>query len=196
MKISIEHAMAAIRAAKFGTHITPRDVSGILDGVSGVTFASITTATRVALAAANKDVEIYKVVVANVQLFNNVTADVYLEAVKRSATKLGDDATGFVTSKPHYTHTDCYSVVHNANTDTYYLYAIYNSSHSVYVKDGAFIDKAQVAALCTPSAAKAMLAGQTTTVNIKNMVEHDVTVRTPKLSSIVSITAMKQTISV
>lgn len=195
--ISIEQANAAVAAMKNRIQITPQEVASLLDNTRGVTFAAITTVSKVALAAAHKHVEIYKVVTANVQLFNNVTADVYAQAVKRSAEKLGGDASGFVTSAAHFIHTpECYSVVHNPDLDTYYLYAIYNSSKSVYVMNGELVSKTTVALHCTPSAARAMLSDNKVITNIKNDVKHDVIVRTPKLSSIVSITAMKQTASV
>lgn len=196
MKIEDSHALAAIAAHRCGTHITQQQVVQLLDPVRGVTFSNITTVTRQPLAAANREREVFKVTVANVQLFNGVEVDVYAAAVKRSAARLGQDASAFESSGNHFTHTDCYSVVVNERLNTHYLYAVYNRASSVYVLDGRVVDKAAVAELCTPSVAKTLLNPRPTVRNVTHDLEHDVIVRTPRLDSIVSITAMRQTVTV
>lgn len=146
----------------------------------GVTFAQVDYSTQVKTAAAHKDKTVTKQVTANVQLFDSVKNDVYVNAVKRAAEKLGQDASNFEASKSHFTHTDCYSIV--VNNGTYYLYCIYNSAKSRYYIDGKECSKQEVMELLTPSARKAMESK--TTHNKTNDIEHDVIIRTIKLSNI------------
>ena len=87
-------------------------------------------------------------------------------------------------------------MVVNERLNAHYLYAVYNRASSVYVLDGRVVDKAAVAELCTPSVAKSLLNPSPTVRNVTHDVEHDVIVRTPRLDSIVSITAMRQTVTV
>ena len=164
-----DQAVASIQALGTGSRITKSDVTALLNKVHGVTFAGITTVTKVGLAAAHTAVTIHKVTVSSVQLFNNVTADVYAKAVNRSATRSAV-TTEYVASRPHFVH----------------QLAIYTHSRSVYVMDGKLVNKDGVAALCTPSAARIML----------NVPTASVVVRTPKLSSIVRLCAMGHTLLV
>ena len=181
-----DQAVASIQALGTGSRITKSDVTALLNKVHGVTFAGITTVTKVGLAAAHTAVTIHKVTVSSVQLFNNVTADVYAKAVNRSATRSAV-TTEYVASRPHFVHSpECYGVVHNTSLACDYLYAIYTHSRSVYVMDGKLVNKDGVAALCTPSAARIML----------NVPTASVVVRTPKLSSIVRLCAMGHTLLV
>ena len=186
----MEHTLAlqAIQLQQSGIAITPADVSAMLANVRGTTFATITQVTKVATAAAHKAVTINKVTEASVQLFNNINefTSVYANAVKRDA-----GVTEFTVQDNYFEHTDCYSVVKHKTKDAYYLYAIYNTAKSVYIKDGQELSKAEVAEYLTPSAARALLDPQPT-LNVLNNVEHSVAVRTVALANIVSIVAQKQ----
>src|SRR5574343_319886 len=130
----------------------------------GVTFAQVDYSTQVKTAAAHKDKEVRKQVSANVQLFDSVKNDVEK-------------------GKSHFVHTDCYSIVEN--NGVYYLYCIYNSAKSKYYIDGNEVIKEQVMELLTPSARKAMESK--VTHNKTNDIEHDVVIRTIKLSNIEQI---------
>lgn len=149
----------------------------------GTTFAQVEYSTQVKTAAAHKDKVVKKQVSANVQLFDSVKNDVYVQAVKRAAERLGNDASNFEASTSHFTHTDCYSIVEN--NGTYYLYCIYNSAKSRYSINGKECSKQEVMELLTPSARKAMESK--TTHNKTNDVEHNVIIRTIKLSNIEQI---------
>lgn len=149
----------------------------------GVTFAQVDYSTQVKTAAAHKDKEVRKQVSANVQLFDSVKNDVYVQAVKRAAEKLGQEVNEFEKGKSHFVHTDCYSIVEN--NGVYYLYCIYNSAKSKYYIDGNEVIKEQVMELLTPSARKAMESK--VTHNKTNDIEHDVVIRTIKLSNIEQI---------
>lgn len=181
-------AQQAIQLQQCGHAITPADVSNVLATVKGTTFATITQVTKVATAAKHKLVTINKVTEAQVQLFNNIKefTSVYANAVKRDA-----GVTEFTVQDNYFEHTDCYSVVKHKTKDSYYLYAIYNTAKSVYVKDGLELTRAEVAEYMTPSGAQALLAPQPT-YNVLNGIEHTVAVRTVALANVVSIVANKQ----
>lgn len=191
-------ALQAIELQRNGTAITPADVSNMLATVRGTTFATITQVTRVTTAAAHKAVTINKVTEASVQLFNNISefTSVYANAVKRSANKIAENdpalVQGFTAQSNYFEHTDCYSVVKHKTKDAYYLYAIYNSAKSVYVKDGVELTKAEVAEYLTPSAARELLTPYDHNLNVTHDVLHDVQVRVVALGNIVSIVANKQ----
>lgn len=174
-----------------GTTITAQQVQELIDDVKGVTFAQVVSVTDVKPSAAHKAVSIKKVTAANVQLFNNLkNFDVFARAVKRDA-----GVADWVQGETWYEHTDCFSLVkHKQNSDVY-LYAIYNGADSQLLVDGVPATKAEVAQYLTPSDAKKML-GDGTTYNATNGVEHSVVVRVLKLSSLVSITAMGDKVSV
>ena len=178
-------------------HITAIDVAHLLQNVKGTTFASIITVTKVGTAAQHKQEQIFKVTTATVQLFNNITDDtsVYKNAVERSVNKLSNEQTNFEVSETWFEHTACYSVVQHKTTKDQYLYAIYNNAKSVYVHNNELISTVKAASYCTPSAAKQIL-DHTPTLNKTNNVEHNVIVRTIKLSSIVELKAMKQVLTV
>lgn len=191
-------AVATVHAQQHGTHITATDVENILKNVKGTTFASIITVTDVALSAANKAEKIYKVTSAQVQLFNNINefTNVYENAVKRSAAGQ-ENVESFTSQENYFLHTDCYSIVqHKSDPDKKYLYAIYNRAESVYVHNNKIVDVQHVATFCTPSAQKALLEVKEPTHNVTHDITHNVTVRVIKLSSIVQINAMKQTLTV
>lgn len=189
-------AFAAIQAQQNNTYISVADVTQLLDTVRGTTFASIAYVTKVATAAAHKAVDIKKVTIANVQLFNNLSeyTNVYENAVKRSATKLGEDATAvaaFESAGNWFEHTDCYSIVKHKTKEQYYLFAIYGKAESLYVVDGKIATKQEVAAYLTKSAAETLLNADGTTHNVTHDITHGVVVRVVGLDNIVSIIAQK-----
>ena len=194
----MEHceALAAIQAQQNNTYISQADVSRLLDNVRGTTFASIAYVTKVATAAAHKAVDIKKVTIANVQLFNNLSeyTNVYENAVKRSATKLGEDATAvaaFESAGNWFEHTDCYSIVKHKTKEAYYLWAIYNRAESLYVIGNNVVSKEEVAQFLTPASARDLLADDSITYNVGHDVQHSVIVRVVGLQNIVSIIAQK-----
>jgi hypothetical protein len=178
-----------------------QNIKALLANTS-VTFASITTRTKVATAAAHKHMDIQKHTVANVQLFNKIGefTQVYANAVKRSAAKLGDTnaakAEDFVAQESNYTHfEDCYSLLAlKTDSSKLYLYVIYNNAKSSYTVNGQQATKAEIAQYLTKSAAQKLLESNSVVHNKTEDLMHTVQVRTIKLESIVSITANKQTI--
>jgi len=195
-------AQEVIKLQQTGTSITADQVKELLKDVKGTTFASMLTVTKVKLAAANKDMDIFKVTSARVQLFNNIHSDtsVYANAVKRSAAKdesnNQENVQNFEVQENYFEHTDCYSVVrHKADHTKLYLYAIYNGAESVYVHGDKILTKAQVATYCTPAEAKKLLDPEPT-YNVGNQVAHSVVPRALKLESIIQLRAMKQTLEV
>jgi hypothetical protein len=193
----MEHkeAFAAIQAQQNSTFISVADVEQLLKTVRGTTFASIAYVTKVATATAHKAVDIKKVTVANVQLFNNLNefTNVYENAVKRSATKLGEDAAkveSFESAGNWFEHTDCYSVVKHKTKEQFYLFAIYGKAESLYVKDGVVIDKVIVGSYLTKSACEALFSDGTTH-NVTHDITHSVVVRVVELHNIVSMIAQK-----
>ena len=95
--LTLATAQAALAAHATANAITAPQVMQQLQTVRGVTFANVTQVTKVATAAAHKAVNIQKVSVANVQLFNTVNdySAVYAAAVKRSTAgeqQLGEPA--------------------------------------------------------------------------------------------------------
>lgn len=170
----------------------------LLEGKS-TTFASIDYSTRVATAAKHKDVNVQKLVHANVQLFSNINAatSVFKNAVKRSADKLDNDkdsVENFVVQENYFVHTDCYSIVEHRTNGKKYLYAIFNNAQSSYMIDNKPATSEEVIALLTPSAAKKMQDTSGIVYNQANNIQHDVQVRTISLENIISITASKQTV--
>ena len=199
--LNTQTAQQALQAHANNNTITQQQVAALLANVS-TTFAQIVYVTKVATAAAHKNVNIVKVVSANVQLFANINAatSVFANAVKRSAAKLDNNAdavANFTAQSNYFTHTNVYSLVQHKQTNAMYLYAIYNNASSLYFIDGALATKQQVAQYLTASAAKQLLAeGPAVTHNVTHNVTHAVKVRTVALANLVSITANKQQVSV
>lgn len=200
--ITLHEALAAKQAQENNNCITVADVEKLLVSVRGTTFATIASVTKVATAAAHKAMDISKVAISNVQLFNNLQeyTNVYENAVKRSAAKLpvANDPIAVATFEAQsnwFEHTDCFSVVKHKAKDEFYLYAIYNKAESVYLHNGCIVDKHFVAQYLTKSAAEALFSDGTSH-NVANDVTHNVIVRVLKLSSIVSIVAQKQLLAV
>ena len=159
---------------------------------ASVTFAQISYKSTIKTSAANKHLNVYKVVNANVQVFKNINAltSVYKNAVQKNA-----NINDFTVSEAHFAHSkQCYSIVHNANLNTLYLYCIFNSvSNTTYYINDVVASKAQIADLLTASALKAFYSDNVTH-NVTNNVTHSIICRTIKLSNLISITANKQTI--
>ena len=199
--LNTQTAQQALQAHANNNTITQQQVAALLANVS-TTFAQIVYVTKVATAAAHKNVNIVKVVSANVQLFANINAatSVFANAVKRSAAKLDNDAdavANFTAQSNYFTHTSVYSLVQHKQTNAMYLYAIYNNASSLYFINGQLATKQQVAQYLTASAAKQLLAeGPAVTHNVTHNVTHAVKVRTVALANLVSITANKQQVSV
>jgi len=180
--------------------VTADTVTDILKSARGTTFASIRYATDVPVSAKNKSKTVRKMTVANVQLFNNLNdfTNVYENAVKRSATKIGGNATenveNFASQGNYFEHTDCYSVVRNKKNGKKYLFAIFNNAKSSYFVNDKEASKEEVATLLTPSAASKLLSDDNTVHNVSNNVVHGVHVRTISLDNILSINTQNQKI--
>ena len=199
--LNLQQAQTALTAHANNVQITAQQIGELLQNKS-TTFAQIVYCTVVATAAAHKDINIVKVVSANVQLFANILAatQVFANAVKRSAAKLATNDPAaiqqFTQQSNYFTHTEVYSVVAHKQTNALYLYAIYNAASSVYFVNGAVATKQQVAQYLTASAAAKLLAASAPTHNVANNVTHNVKVRTIALANLVSITANKAQVSV
>jgi hypothetical protein len=191
-------ATTALNQHSTGISITAGDVAALLSPLKGTTFANVTQVTPVKVAARFKDLDIKKVTIANVQLFNNLKeyTYVYSAAVKRSAEKIQtndqDKVENFEKSDNWFEHTECFSVVKHKSKPQFYLFALYNNAESVYTLDDQSVSKEIVADFCTPSEAKKLLDDSGIVENKKNGIEHTVIARTIDLSNIVSIKAMKQ----
>ena len=166
---------------------------------AGTNFAGVEYTTKVQTAAAHKALDVQKQVVANVQLFASIkdARNVFEAAVKRSASKLDNDAdavANFEAQSNYYTHDDdCYSIVQHKQNGRKYLYAIFNNVSSVvYTIDGAVATKQQVAELLTASARAKFESNDSTVVNKAHGIEHDVQVRTIALDNVKKVVANKQ----
>lgn len=162
-------------------------------------FANISYTTTVKTAAAHKALNIQKHVTATVQIFN--TASAYTTAVKNSAAKIASNNStnvqNFKKQQASFTHlSNCYAIVHNANTNNYMLYARFiNVQSTSYTINNKAATKQQVAQYLTASAQKQLLNNSSTTHNKANNIQHNVVMRTISLSNINSITYNKQTIT-
>jgi hypothetical protein len=181
------------------TNAVAKAIAQLLANTVGTTFAQIVYYSTIALSAKNKHNVAYKLVTANVQLCNNVVYDLYTRQVQRSANAIdsndAQDVANFVASETYYTHAnDCYALAVHKTNGTQYLYCIPNNAKSAYYLNNAVSSKEEIAALCTPSAAKAMLTKQTTVHNVTNNITHTVIPKLIKLAHVVSITVNKQTV--
>jgi len=185
--LDVVAANDAISLHASGESITKQTVAELLASVKGTTFAALCSVTPVKTAAAFKDLDIRKVSVSNVQLFNNLKeyTDVYQNAVNRSA---GVD--DFQKSNSWFHHTDCFPVVEHNTNGKHYIWAIFNHADSMYIKDGVEMTTAQVAEYLTPSEAKKMLEPSSKVYNATNDLEHDVIVRTIGLDNVVWVRAV------
>jgi hypothetical protein len=169
------------------------NIKSLLNGKS-VTMAQIQYTTNVKTAAAHKNIVIQKNTNANVQLFSNIKyANVYMNAVKKSANRIGDNdkeaVESFEQTDTYYEHEDCYSIVKHRKTGKEYLYCIYNNATSEYLIDGKEVTKKDVAQYLTPSEAKKLLEDNSFVYNKANDVVHSVIVRTIGLENIKKISA-------
>ena len=171
-------------------------ITALLDQTAS-TFARVAYTTKVKTAAAFKDYDVRKHTVANVQLFANVNAatEVFANAVKKSAKKLGQDASHFESSGNYFHHTDIYSIVEHNTQDKFYLWCFYNNAKSTYSINGVPVLKADVAPLLTPAEREKLLNPTKRTHNKTHDVEHEVVIRTIGLDSITSITTRGITIT-
>ena len=162
-----------------------------------VQFASIVQCTQVACAAAHKHITILKVSYCNITVASDAQ-NLYLHAVQNSASKIAQDEqniANFTTSAASFTHTNCYSIVKNNNSNKLYLFALYNKTHaSAYycVNTNTLLTIQQVAQYLTASAAKTLLNVTNVTHNVTNNVTHTVVPRTISLQNIISLNANKQ----
>jgi hypothetical protein len=174
--------------------ISQADVETLLASTRGTTFAGLVQVTPVKLAAAHKARCIYKVTVANVQLFNNLNAftNAYQNAVRRSAARVqsNDQAAvaAFESQGNWFTHEDCYSIVrHSTKPSQKYLFGIYNFGESLYVENGAVVSKQHVAQYLTPAESDKLLNPPALVRNVTHDIEHGVIVRTVALDNIVRL---------
>lgn len=199
--LTTQNALQALALHANNKTISANAIVSALNNAS-VTFAQVTYVTPVATSAKHKDVQIKKVVCANVQLFCTLkNFDVYTKAVQRSASKIAtndeQNVANFVAQSNYYEHSaQCFSLVAHKQNAKEYLYAIYNSASSVYFIDGRVADKQQVAQYLTASASAKLLGNNNTTTNVTNNVTHDVKVRTIALENLVSIVVNKQQLTV
>ena len=175
-------------------------IANALANTSAATFASVNYNTQIKTAAAHKHNAVHKNVTANVTLFNNIKhANVYANALAKNANKTNaaqnanNNTIAQNMHNTHYAHTNCFSIVHNAKLNTYYLYCIINNAKSNYFINNAQATKQQVAELLTNSAANKLLNASATQYNKTHNVEHNLHLRTIKCSNINCITINKQT---
>jgi len=199
--LTVQNAQTALLQHANNNSINAQQVQILLQNKS-VTFANIVYCTKVATSAKFKNVNIVKVVSANVQLFANITAqNLYVQQVQRSANKIANNNTeavqNFVAQSNYFTHNaNCYSLVTHKQNNAQYLYAIYNNASSVYFINNVVATKQQVAQYLTASASAKLLQNNNTVHNVANNITHSVKVRTIALQNIVSISANKQVLTV
>jgi len=199
--LTTQNALQALALHANNKTISANAIVSALNNAS-VTFAQVTYVTPVATSAKHKNVQIQKVVCANVQLFCTLkNFDVYTKAVQRSASTIASNdaqaVDNFVAQSNYYEHDEqCFSLVAHKQNGKQYLYAIYNNASSVYFVDGRVADKQQVAQYLTASASAKLLGNNNTTHNVTNNVTHDVKVRTIALENLVSIVVNKQQLTV
>ncbi len=190
--------------------VSQRDIEQLLATTRGTTFAGLVQVTPDKLAAAHKARMIYKVTVANVQLFNNLNAftNAYQNAVRRSAARVETNDAAAVASFESqgnwFTHEECYSIVrHNTKTTQKYLFGIYNFGESLYVEAAAVatplvdplrvVSKWHVAQYMTPAEKEKLLNPPALVRNVANDIEHNVIVRTVALDNIVRLQVRGET---
>jgi hypothetical protein len=200
--LTLATAQAALAAHATANVITAQQVMQQLQTVRGVTFANVTQVTKVATAAAHRAVNIQKVSVANVQLFNTVNdySAVYAAAVKRSAAKLDatQDTSNYTPKEAWFAHdAQCFSIVYKKTDPAKtYLYAIYNNAASLLFIDNVQATKQQVAQYLTASAARDLLDTSNVVTNVEHGFMHTVQLRAVELCNIVAIKAAKQVLTV
>ena len=202
LKFTLAQAQAAQALHANNTVVTAQQVQTLLNNCA-VTFAQITYVTQVQTAAAHKALNIQKITTANVILCSNINAhtSVYANKVRKTAAAISSNnaqaVAAFTAAQNYFVHTNVHCIVQHAqHAEKQYLYAIYNSSASVYMLNNVQLTKQQVAQYLTASAAKALLQKDNTVHNVTHNITHTVQVRTIALSNIVSIRARKQLLTV
>lgn len=176
------------------------DVQNILRNTI-TTFAHVVQATPVKLAAKNKDRNICKLSTVNVVISSSHAT--YENAVKNSATKLGNDADKVAEFKPQaakFTRDEkCAALAVSNNRGlpmlVYMTYPNPRSAGKRYFIDAdtnELMTAEQVAELMTPSAAKQLLEPSTTQHNKKYDIEHTVNTRSVYLHNVIKVIANKQ----
>lgn len=202
MQITLDQVSAALAARANNNVVTVAQVEELLASTKGVTFANVHQFTQVATAAKFKAENIFKFTIANITLANNLKdfTNVYENKVKRTAAQIeGNDEQAvaqFESAGNYFHHTPCYSIVKHNNKEEFYLFALYNKSTSVYLHNGQVVSKEYVADYLTASAAKTLLEDKDTVTNKTHGIEHKAIVRTVKMSSIIKLTANKETVAV
>lgn len=192
-----------------GMGFTSESIGAILGG-SSVTFASLLYVTYHDLSALNKSrgFKVAKVTRASVQLFSNIVdRELYSKQILRAAGRF-DDAQdlpeSWVKSPAWFYHSnECYSVVKHNKTHEQYLYAVYNehgTASQCYIYNPLSGTPTHVAwyqpamredcaSLMTPSSAASFLKSDRVVHNATNGVDHNLTLRTLKMSGLVNLKA-------
>jgi hypothetical protein len=192
-----------------GSGFTAESIAAILGG-SSVTFASVLYVTFPDLSALNKSrgFKVAKVTRASVQLFSRIVdRELYSKQVLRAAGRLDDSQelpSEWITSPAWFYHSpECYSVVKHNKTHEAYLYAIYNEGGTVsqtYIYNPLSGTPTSVAwyqpamredcaSLMTPSSAASFLKSDRVVHNATNGIDHNLTLRTLKMSGLVNLKA-------
>lgn len=153
--------------------------------------ALLLTSTNIAVAAKHKNsVVITKQSAVNATLY--ASAQAYTQLVQASAAQQQSNASNaasvvnFSAQASKYTHlkhAHCLCTLNN----NLYLQVICNSASSTYYINNVVATKQQVAQYLTTSAANAMLNSSSVQTNKTHNIQHNVVVRTYKLSSIQSV---------
>jgi len=179
--------------------VVPIEVAHVRDllwGLSGTTVASVDFEAPVAVAAANRGIDLIKKTRASVVLAGKIAedTDVYLNRVSRTAEI---EPAFFEKSEAWYTHDDdVYSIVRAKKDQREYLHLQINRRFDSYFLAGEEITAEQAASYCTPSQAKKILADTDAPIyNRKNDLEHRAIVRAVRLEHVTRIAARGRVIS-
>lgn len=174
------------------------NTANIFNNVKGMSMASVCYVGEVKTAAGSAlKGKIKKVTKASISLANNLReyTNVYINKVQRTSDKPDQEWVPSATWN-HFTDVAC--VKKHNTADSFYLFSLYNGADTIYVtedEDGVLIEmsKEEVIAELTPSAAKALMADNSTVYNKTNDVTHQAIVRTLGLGSIASLTVQGNT---
>ena len=178
--------------ANNNSNINVVSIMQALKDVKSTTFATLTQASEIGLAAAHKATQsLFKVTVQNVVL-NNSPASLYNNAVNKEVNDLEEAFQGLAS---HYEQiNDSYSVCAlKSDTNKHYLRAIVNTAKVIYFDANTQqeITKEHVAQFLAPAAAKKLLAPSKVNVIKHADISHTVTVRNFALKNIHSINLTK-----
>ena len=194
-ELTLAIALTLITARNNEQTIKDTDIVNLLANNKGATRCSYSAVTDVPVSASNKKagIEILKVTASTMNLYNSLKDETnpYLNKFKK------EGITDYQLSGNWHEHyNDCYSVVQKKSNPVFkYLYCLPDSSKSLFIMNGKQVSREVVASYQTPSEAKKTL-GETTTYSVKNDVEVETVCRCYSLDNIVSITAIKQELSV